>query len=119
MTLTKEDIYITEDQICGYSPMRVLIWDTHALNEEADRQQKAEGNLPLFDYSGEYDGNNWYDYFFITDGNKVTRLEYEYGIGGVPCGEIEIDETTKRNAWEVICDYYGGEEEYRKECEEW
>lgn len=119
INLSKDEIYVVEDQILGYDPHRVCIEDTNKLNTIADQIQKAKGELPLFDYSGEYDGNDWYDFFFVTDGKEVHELYFQYGLGADIGDEIEIDEETKRNAFEVICDYYGGYDEYQNACKEY
>lgn len=119
INLSKDEIYVVEDQILGYDPRRVLIDSTNKLDSLADQIQKAKGELPLFDDSEEYNSEDWYNFYFDTDGKRVTTFYFEYGLGGDYCDEIEIDEETKRNAFEVICNYYGGYDEYQKICREY
>lgn len=118
ISLSKDEISVTEDQILGYDPHRVLIYSTNKLDAIADQIQKEKGELPLFDYEGEYNDRDWYDFYFDTDGKRVTSLYFQYGLGADYCDEIEIDEVTKQNAFEIICEYYGGFDEYQKACEQ-
>lgn len=115
--LEKEDIVI--GYMDGYCPYNILIEPLGRLDEEADRLQKADGKLPCFDDNGEYDDQDWYDFFFETNENGVSSLYFERGISGEYGDEIEIDEETKRNAFEVILDYYGGLEGYKEAIEEY
>lgn len=117
MTLIKDEIYIDGEGCYDDYPLTIPIESTIKLNNEADRIQKAKGELPLFDDSDEYDNEDWYDFHFETNGREVTGLYFDYGIkrtnGYV---KIDIDETSKRNAWEVICKAWGGEKKYKKCC---
>lgn len=111
-----DNINIDSDQIDGYSLIRILIDDSSYLNSIADKIQKAKGMLPLFDDSGEYDPDNWYDFYLDVNVKelKVNCLYFEYGINGEYCDVIEIDDETKEYAMKTICEYYGGEDEYKK-----
>ena len=111
--------YINETANCGYSPYRILLDDTTELNAIADKQQKAKGKLPLFDYSGEYDGDDWYDFFLLCDSHGVDNLVYEYGAGMEPAGEIELSEQDKTDAFKAVCDFFGGIEGYKEYIKEY
>lgn len=119
INLSKDEICVTEDQIEGYSPYRVCVYETNELNALADYIQKAKGELPLFDYSGEYNSEDWYNFYFDTNGKEITSFYFEYGLDGDYGDVIEIDKETKQNAFEVICNYYGGYDEYQKICREY
>lgn len=116
--LDKNEMKIVDDQILGYCPTRVAINDTHKLNAEADRLQAEKGELPLFDDAAYARGEeDWYNFYLnVDEETKDIVLEYEtshdYGV-------IDINEETKRNAYEIICKYYGGEEEYQRTCKEY
>lgn len=111
--------YINETASDGYNPYRVLLDDTHELNMIADKNQKADGKLPCFDNSGEYDDVGWYDFFLECDTNGVKRLAYEYGLNGQPLGEIELSEQDKTNAFKAVCDFFGGIEGYKEYIREY
>lgn len=105
MHIDKENMILDDDYMWNcYSEFRneAKIEPLGSLEREADRIQKAKGKLPLFDYSGEYDNDDWYEFYFKLDGDKVTDLEFIYGLGGYTGDVIEIDEQTKRSAEEMI-----------------
>ena len=114
-----DSIEISEDQICGYSPFRILIYDTRELNEIADKRQKENGNPTFFDESNpNNDDNGWYDFFFDTDGEKITQFYYEDYCGKY-IDYIEISEEYKQLEIQKIIEYYGCKEEYKRRCEEY
>lgn len=118
MTLIKDEIYIDSEGCYDDYPLTIPILSTIKLDNEADRIQKAKGELPLFDDSGEYDCDDWYEFHFTTNGKEVTGLYFDYGIKRMDgYGEIDIDDITKHNAWEVICKAWGGEKKYRRCCD--
>lgn len=108
------NFHINETADDGYCPYQILLDDTNELNEIADRIQKAKGELPLFDYSGEYEGEDWYDFYLECDGNKVIALRFEYGWSGTRGGYIELTDEDKIKAYEEICKFFGSVEDYKE-----
>lgn len=54
------------------------------------------------------------------------QYDEEFGFDPQEIEEVDFivlreanDIDKKDRGWEVICEYYGGEDEYRKECEEY
>ena len=119
MRLEANEFYINETCGDGYCPFDILLDETGYLNEIADEQQKAKGKIPLFDNSGEYDGNDWYNFFLECNENGVSRLYYEYGLSGEFGDDIEIDEVTKQNAFSKVLAYFGGLDKYKEYIKEW
>ena len=114
MNIPKEEILIVEGQIYSWcDPYRVFIYDTNRLNSEADRIQTAKGELPLFDYNApDYNSEDWYDFWFMCDEDDVYGLCFGYGNAVEVEGEIEIDEQTKKDAYDLIMEYFGGRDKY-------
>lgn len=109
--------YINETANMGYSPYDILLDDTNELNTIADRIQKAKGKLPLFDYSGEYDDEDWYNFYLECDENGVKGLYFVYGLDTSEGDNIKITEEDKADAFKAVCNFFGGIEEYKKYIE--
>lgn len=105
--------YIDETADMGYSPYDILLDDTNELNTIADRIQKAKGKLPLFDYSGECDTEDWYNFYLMCDEDGVIGLYFTYGLDSSIGDDIEITEEDKVNAFKAVCDFFGGLDEYK------
>ena len=112
------EFYISEDAADGYSPYHILLDDTKILNAIADEKQKAKGKLPLFDDSGEYDPNDWYDFFLQCDITGVKRLYYQYGMSGEYGDEILLSEREKKKAFRKVLDFFGGMKGYKEYIKE-
>lgn len=106
--------YIDETADMGYSPYDILLDDTNELNTIADRIQKAKGKLPLFDYSGECDTEDWYNFYLMCDEDGVIGLYFTYGLDGSIGDDIEITEEDKVNAFKAVCDFFGGIDGYKE-----
>ena len=104
--------HINETADEGYFPYDILIDDTKELNEKADEIQKAKGKLPLFDDFGEYDADNWYNFYLECNEKGVYGLWFEYGSGEAG-DRIEISEQDKANAFKAVCDFFGGLDGYK------
>ena len=100
--------YVNETANMGYSPYCILLDDTKELNAIADKIQKAKGKLPLFDYSGEYDAKEWYNFYLECDADGVSGMHFEYGSGGEYCDTIPMTDEDKVNAFKAVLDFFGG-----------
>lgn len=128
LNITKETIRLANDFIythAGYSfgedqayidyPVRFptvtfYLEDTHELNMMADVIRKSEGYLPMFDDSGEYDDDGWYN--FSVGINTFTKYHVDTAIEFVVCNGsqaddeqtylIELDETEQETLWKVL-----------------
>ena len=108
------EFYINETAGMGYCPYNILLDDTNELNSIADRIQKAKGELPLFDYTGDYDSENWYNFFLTCGKQGVDCLYFEYGMDGTYCDEIQLTDEDKVNAFNAVIDYFGSDEKYNE-----
>ena len=112
-------IKIAEDQICYYSPYRILIYETDEMNRIADEKQKAKGLMTYFDDTNpDNDPNGWYNFYFDTNGKEVIQFYYEYENGDYG-DSIEMSEEDKAVMIDKILEYYGGKEEYERVCREY
>ena len=123
LDLTKMDIYVAEDQIDYYSPLRVLIDSTRSLDNIADEIRVSQGEAPLFNYDNhpdwpEIDDEDWYNFYVEIDGDEVKSF-YFTDSGESYEKEIEITEDSKKMLMEIIVDYYGGKEAYEEAIEEY
>lgn len=109
--------FIDETSDMGYSPYNILLDETQTMNELADKIQKAKGNLPLFDDSGDYDPDDWYNFYLECDEDGVKCMYFEYGISSEYCDEIELTEEEKQEAFEQVIKFFGSKDEYRKYIE--
>ena len=119
MRIEADEFYINETCGMGYCPFDILLDDTKLLNSIADIQQKAKGERPLFDGSEDCDLEDWYNFFLECNEDGVSRLYYEYGMGGEYADEIEIDEVTKQNAFTKVIEFFGGINGYKNYIKEW
>lgn len=106
--------YINETADMGYSPYNILLNDTKELNALADSIQKKKGEIPLFDYSGEYDDDNWYDFYLECNIDGVKGMYFTYGVGDKYGDEIKLTEQDKKDAFKAVCDFYGSIEDYKE-----
>ena len=108
------DFLINETSADGYSPYEILLDDTPELNSIADCIQRKKGNLPLFDDSGEYDDQNWYDFYLRCNLDQVNGMYFEYGISGEYCDEIPMTDKEREEAYAKVLDFFGGYGEYKR-----
>ena len=88
-------VQIAEDQICYYSPYRVLIFETNEMNAIADKKQRAKGEMTYFDDTNpDNDDKGWYNFYFDTNGKEVIQFYYEY-MDGSYCDSIEMTDEEK------------------------
>lgn len=83
-----------EDQAYINYPVRFptvtfALRDTHELNMIADAIRKEAGELPMFDDSGEYDDQGWYN--FSVGINTYTNSHADNRIEFVVCNGIGND----------------------------
>lgn len=111
MHIDKENIIFDDEYMSHFeveSRDELQIESLNSLDEEADRIQKAKGKLPLFDDSGDYDSEDWYEFFFTYEEGIITGLYFQYGISHEYGDEIKIDEETKLNAQSKLEAYMKG-----------
>ena len=84
-----EDIIYGEDEACITVPERFatvnfMLWSTSALVREADRMRKEDGFLPMFDDSGEFDCDGWYDFYIDLNDYSETNIDacITFVVGG-------------------------------------
>ena len=112
-----DKFYINESCDAGYSPFTILLDDTDQLNSIADDIQKEKWELPLFDTSGEYDPDDWYDFFLECDLDGVHGMYFQYGNCPDYCDSIELDDESKRKAYEAVLKFFGGIDGYKEYIE--
>jgi len=87
------------------------------MNQIADEIQKRKGRLPLFDDSGEYDDEDWYNFYLECDLDGVFGMYFTYGISERGGNEIELSNEDKAKAFEAVLEAFGGYEKYKKYIE--
>ena len=112
------EFYINETSNQGYSGYNILLDPTHEMEQMADEIQKAKGKIPLFDDTGEYDNEDWYDFYLTCDENGVKEMYFTYGISDEYGDEIELSELDKLKAWKAVLEFFGGIKGYKKYLEE-
>ncbi len=104
--------YDMDDAVARDGELYVAIDETCFLEGEADKVMKANGALPFFDYSGEYDPDGWYDMYLLCGEDSVKalvfrpqetkqELEEEY--------EIPTDPVTRAAMFDRIESLFGAE----------
>ena len=112
--------YINETADMGYSPYNIMVDDTRELCDMADNIQKAKGTLPLFDDSGDYNPDDWYNFYLRCDVSGVSGMYFEYGIGDIYGDEIPMTDEDKAEAFRAVLNFFGGiggYKEYIERCE--
>lgn len=112
-------VQIAEDQICYYSPYRILIFETDEMNRIADEKQRAKGETTYFDVTNpDNDDDGWYNFYFDTNGKEVIQFYYEY-MDGSYGDSIKMTDEEKKIVMDKIIEYYGGRDEYERACAEY
>ena len=112
--------YINETADMGYSAYCILLDDTNELNAIADNIQKAKGKLPLFDDSGKYDPNDWYNFYLRCDTEGVKGMYFEYGLDMEFGDNIPMTDEDKAEAFKAVLDFFDGIDGYKdyiRSCE--
>lgn len=60
---------------CVFPTARVWLSSSAGLCKLADELRKADGELPFFDYDGEYDDNGWYDFSICLNGYNKYHID--------------------------------------------
>lgn len=60
---------------CAFPTVRVFLESREGLCKLADDMRKADGYLPFFDYSGDYDDNGWYDFSIDLNGYNKHHVD--------------------------------------------
>ena len=121
----RENIEVEESQICGYDPCRVFVYGTRTLENIADEMNVENGKQPFFNHENhpdweECDLDGWYDFVVMITkiGNSVEEIYIQDWVGDY-VGEIELDDECKQALLEIIWNYYGGKNEYRRAIHEY
>lgn len=113
------EFYIDDSAKDGYSPYNILLVDTNELNTIADAIQKEKGELPLFDYTQDYDADDWYNFFLECNADGVSGMYFTYGAGDEYADAIELNEEDKRKAFEAVLEFFGGLNGYKNYINEY
>ena len=77
-----EEIIYGEDEACintdvpmKFATVNFQLWSTGELVRLADKMRKEKGFLPMFDASGEYDCDGWYDFYIDINEISVAKLD--------------------------------------------